>query len=175
MSPIKEVILVEGKNDTKKVKKIFPNVETFETNGYDITKPKINLIKKINETRGIICFLDPDRVGKRIRDILIKEIPDLKHAFITINDIDSKSLKKGIAEARDDPIRDALNNFFSPLEGRPKITWDEYLLLNLSTKDKRLKVCNKLNIPYYNHKQLFNILKIISISYKDLKNKECNE
>ena len=41
MSPIKEVILVEGKNDTKKVKKIFPNVETFETNGYDITKPKL--------------------------------------------------------------------------------------------------------------------------------------
>ena len=26
-----------------------------------------------------------------------EEIPDLKHAFITINDIDSKSLKKGIA------------------------------------------------------------------------------
>ena len=92
MSAIKEVILVEGKNDTKKVKKIFPNVETFETNGYDITKPKINLIKKINETRGIICFLDPDRVGKRIRDILIKEIPDLNPAFITINDIVSQSL-----------------------------------------------------------------------------------
>ena len=80
MSPIKEVILVEGKNDTKKVKKIFPNVETFVTNRYDITKPKINVIKKINETRGIICFLDPDRVGKRIRDILIKEIPDKSEA-----------------------------------------------------------------------------------------------
>ena len=94
MGPIKEEILVEGKNDTKEGKKIFPNVETVETNRNDITKPKINLIKKINATRGIKSFPDPDRVGKRIRDILIKEIPDLKHAFITINDIDSKSLKK---------------------------------------------------------------------------------
>ena len=85
---------MEGKDDTKKVKKIFPNVETFETNGYDITEPIINLIKKSNETRGIICFVDPDRVGKRIRDIVLTAITDLKHASITINDIDSKSLKK---------------------------------------------------------------------------------
>ena len=140
MSRFKEVILVEGKNDTNKVKKILPNVETYETNGYDNTKPKINLIKKINVTRAIICFLDPDGVGNRTTDIFIKEIPALKHALITINHIHSTSLKNGIAEARDDSTRDALNNFFCPLEEKPKITWDEYLLLNLCTKDKRLKV-----------------------------------
>ncbi|MGL5640159.1 MAG: ribonuclease M5 [Mycoplasmoidaceae bacterium] len=172
MELIKEVILVEGKNDSKKIKKIFPNIETFETNGYDITKSKINLIKKINEARGIVCFLDPDRVGKRIRDILIKEIPNLKHAFITIDDIDSNSKKKGIAEAREDSIKKALNNLFSPLEEKPKISWEEYLLLNLNTKKKRLEVCNKLNIPYYNHKQLFNILIILNISFNDLINKD---
>lgn len=172
---IKEVILVEGKNDSKKIKKIFPNIETFETNGYDITESKINLIKKINESRGVICFLDPDRMGKKIRDILIKEIPNLKHAFITLDDINSKSKKKGIAEAKDDSIKRALNNFFSPLENKSIINWDEYLLLNLNTKEKRLKICKKLNIPYYNHKQLFNILKIINISYEDLKNKVKDE
>ncbi|MGL5246017.1 MAG: ribonuclease M5 [Mycoplasmoidaceae bacterium] len=175
MKIIKEVILVEGKNDSKKIKKIFPNIETFETNGYDITKQKINLIKKINDTRGIICFLDPDRVGKKIRDILIKEIPNLKHAFITIDDIDSKSEKKGIAEAKDDSIKKALNNFFYPLEEKPKISWEEYLSLDLNTKEKRLELCNKLEIPYYNHKQLFNILNIINISYENLKNKDWNE
>ena len=47
MIPIKEVILGEGKNDTKKVNKIFPNVETIETNGYDITNPKIQLVHLI--------------------------------------------------------------------------------------------------------------------------------
>ncbi|MGL5591630.1 MAG: ribonuclease M5 [Mycoplasmoidaceae bacterium] len=172
MELIKEVILVEGKNDSKKIKKIFPNVETFETNGYDITKSKINLIKKINESRGIICFLDPDRVGKKIRDILIKEIPNLKHAFITIDDIDSKSRKKGIAEAKDDSIKKALNNFFSPMNEKPKISWNEYLSLNLNSKEKRLEICNKLNIPYYNHKQLFNILMMLNISCEDLKNKD---
>ncbi|MGL4617156.1 MAG: ribonuclease M5 [Mycoplasmoidaceae bacterium] len=171
MKNIKEVILVEGKNDSKKIKKIFPNIETFETNGYDITESKINLIKKINETRGIICFLDPDRVGKKIRDILIKEIPNLNHAFITIDDIDSKSKKKGIAEAKDDSINKALNNFFSPLEKLSKISWEEYLSLGLNSKEKRLDICNKLNIPYYNHKQLFNILNIININYEDLKSR----
>ena len=94
------------------------------------------------------------------RDFLIKDIPDVTLASIIIKDIDPKSLTIGIAEAGDESIRDALNIFFSPLEEKPKITWDEYLLLNLSTKDNRLKVCNKLNIHYYKHKQLFNIIKI---------------
>ena len=66
-------------------------------------------------------------------------MPAVEHSFISICDIDAKSVEKGIAEAGEGSIRDPLNNVFSTLEEKPKITWDEYLLLNLNTKDKRLK------------------------------------
>ncbi|MGL4647134.1 MAG: ribonuclease M5 [Mycoplasmoidaceae bacterium] len=165
----KEIILVEGKNDTQKIKRIFPNAETIETNGYDLTKDKIELIKKINSERGIICFLDPDRVGKKIRDVLIKEIPNLTHAFISLDDIKEKSKKMGVAEADDLAIKNALTNLFTDQSFVNDFSWDQYLSLNLNNKIKRIALCKKLKIPYYNHKQLFNILKIIGMNYNQLK------
>ena len=80
---IKEVIVVEGANDTKRLKSFF-DVETIETHGLGLKKETIELIKKINESRGVILFLDPDSPGEKIRNRLNSEIPNLKNAFINV-------------------------------------------------------------------------------------------
>ena len=63
---IKEIIVVEGKNDTNQLKKYF-NVETIETKGLGINKKTIDLIRNINDKRGVILLLDPDTPGEKIR------------------------------------------------------------------------------------------------------------
>ena len=64
---IKEVIVVEGVNDTKRLKSFF-GVDTIETHGLGLKKETIELIKKINDKRGVILFLDPDTPGEKIRN-----------------------------------------------------------------------------------------------------------
>ena len=106
---IKEIIVVEGKTDTNKLKSIF-NVDTIETNGSEISNSTLELIKRVNKIRGVILFLDPDGPGEKIRKKIIEYVKDdIKNCFISKNDI--KSTKKiGIAEADKNAIIKALDN-----------------------------------------------------------------
>ena len=63
---IKEVIVVEGKNDTNHLKEFF-DVDTIETSGLGLNKETIELINNINSKRGVILLLDPDTPGEKIR------------------------------------------------------------------------------------------------------------
>jgi ribonuclease M5 len=101
-----DVIIVEGKSDTKKLQKIF-NVDTIETNGSALSEHTINLIKNVSKIRPIILFLDPDGPGEKIRKKLEKVLTVYKQAFIKHNTITSK--KFGVAEATDKQIMDALS------------------------------------------------------------------
>ncbi|WP_027121811.1 ribonuclease M5 [[Mycoplasma] imitans] len=165
---INEIIIVEGKTDTVKLKSLF-DCETIETNGSEISDQTINLIKELSLSRGVILFLDPDYQGKKIRARLIKELKQYKEAFIDLDQLkDSK--KKGIAEANDQVILSAFNNLISFDECIKKsITWEEYLSLDLNTKNKRLQLCNKLNIPYGNNKSLFRYLNLLKKNFSELK------
>ena len=78
---IKEVIVVEGKNDTNHLKEYF-EVDTIETNGLGLSKNTIELIKNINSKRGVILLLDPDTPGEKIRKRINDSLPNLKNAFL---------------------------------------------------------------------------------------------
>ncbi|MGL4768921.1 MAG: ribonuclease M5 [Mycoplasmoidaceae bacterium] len=172
---IKEIIVVEGKTDTAKLKKIYPDIETFETNGTNFSINEINTLKKINETRGIICFLDPDKNGKLIRNKIINFIPNAKHAFISKTNFKYKTKKIGVAESYDNKIKESLKNLVTFSKNADEsITWNEYLTLSLNTNEKRLLLCNNLNICYLNHKQLFKILNYLKLTYNDI-NKIIND
>lgn len=160
------VIIVEGKTDTIKLKSIFPNIETIETNGFDLTNEIINMIKIVKKDKEVICFLDPDGPGNRIRSRIIKEIPDIKHAFIDIKLIKSKKI--GVAEANAADIKKSLENLITFTEHKSTISWKDYLDLELNTKVRRKKICNFLKIPLFNHKQLFNILNMLSQTKEDI-------
>lgn len=78
---IKEVIVVEGRNDERAVKAAC-NADTIATHGFGINKEILSRIKLANETRGIIILTDPDHAGEKIRERLTKLFPDAKHAWV---------------------------------------------------------------------------------------------
>jgi ribonuclease M5 len=78
---IKELIVVEGKDDTTAVRRAV-NADTIETNGSAISMDTIAMIQKAQQTRGVIVFTDPDFPGEKIRKTIADHIPGCRHAFI---------------------------------------------------------------------------------------------
>lgn len=82
---IKQAIIVEGKYDKIKVLSIIDAI-VIETNGFRIFKEskKVDLIRRIAKTKGVIIFTDSDSGGFMIRNYLkgcIKE-GEVLHAYI---------------------------------------------------------------------------------------------
>lgn len=103
---IKEVIVVEGRDDTTAVTRAV-DCDTIETHGFGIKKETWELIQKAYTDRGIIIFTDPDHSGEEIRKKLSEKFPEAKHAYLTKkealggNDV-------GIENASDEAIIEAL-------------------------------------------------------------------
>ena len=77
------VVVVEGKDDTIRLKQFFPGIETVETNGSAVSDSVLTQLKQLSKTRQIIVFTDPDFNGERIRRIVTNAVPNAKQAFIT--------------------------------------------------------------------------------------------
>ena len=157
--------VVEGKKDSAKLKSIFPKCTTIETNGSAISKQTINLIKKVSINNNVIVFTDPDLPGKKIRQIILKEVPSLKHAFINRKDA-IKNNKLGVAETSRENIVKAIDSLveFKNINNF-STSWKKYFSLGYVGKTdsslKRKRLCKKLNIPYANSKTLFKWINMI--------------
>ena len=72
-------------------------------------------IKHAQEKRGVIVFTDPDYPGRRIRAIIEEHVPGVKHAFLSKEKTIAKNGKGlGIEHAKDEDIRSALENVYTP-------------------------------------------------------------
>ena len=80
---IKELIVVEGKNDAHAVRNAMGNVEIIWTEGYGITKETLDYIKKAVQNQGVIIFTDPDSVGEQIRERITRIVPGVKHVYLS--------------------------------------------------------------------------------------------
>ncbi|MDP4108758.1 MAG: DUF4093 domain-containing protein [Bacillota bacterium] len=100
MIAIKEVIIVEGRYDKNKLKQIFSS-PVIETGGFAIFKDreKLNLIRRMADTRGILILTDSDGSGFVIRNFLKGAVSGggIKHAYIP--DIFGKEKRKIKASA----------------------------------------------------------------------------
>lgn len=167
---IKEVIVVEGKNDTKRLKSFF-DCETIETNGLGLNKETIDYIKKINDTRGIILLLDPDTPGEKIRKRLNEEIPNLKNAFVLKEDART-SKKVGVEHACKEVLEEALNNLITYKDIEYKLTMNDLYDLGLMGKDnsseKRLELSKKYHLGKCNGKTILKRLNLLGIKKEDL-------
>ncbi len=86
MLHIKETIVVEGKFDKEKLKKI-TDAPIICTGGFALYSNKniINSIRKMAEKTGIIVLTDPDGAGFRIRNYIkqcVGEKGVVKHAYV---------------------------------------------------------------------------------------------
>ena len=80
---IKELIVVEGKNDAHAIREAFGQVDVIWTEGFGLTKEKIKYIASMAEKQGVIVCTDPDYAGKLIREKIKRYVPEAKHVYLT--------------------------------------------------------------------------------------------
>ncbi|WMM24384.1 ribonuclease M5 [Tissierella sp. MB52-C2] len=167
---IKEVIVVEGRDDITAVKSAV-DAEVIATGGFGYKKEFINNLKNIAEKTGIIILTDPDYAGEQIRKDLSKHIKNCKHAFLP----QGKALKKGdigVENATKEDILEAiLKARPSNVERKEEYTKEEIIALGLAggegSREKRERLGNILGIGYSNSKQLLNRLNNFGITREE--------
>jgi len=86
MKPIiKEIIVVEGRDDETAVKRAV-EAEIIITHGFGIKSKTFEQIKKAQKTCGVIILTDPDHAGEQIRKRIDEKIKGCKHAFVSRED-----------------------------------------------------------------------------------------
>lgn len=105
---IREVIVVEGKHDTEKLKKYF-DCDTIETNGTHLGESVIEQIAAAQKSRGVIILTDPDSPGNRIRCAVNQAVPGCKNAFVQKKDAHTTK-KVGVEHAARNILVEAMEN-----------------------------------------------------------------
>lgn len=166
---IKEIIIVEGKNDTLAVKRAV-DADTLETNGSEISEETLQRIELAWKRRGVIVFTDPDYPGTRIRQIISERLPSCKHAFLNKKHaISSNGKKVGIEHASITDIQEAILSVREEIE-EPKILieWQDLITAGLvvgeRAKARRKALGDRLQMGYMNGKQLYKRLQMFQIS-----------
>ncbi len=171
---IKEIIVVEGKDDTTAIKRAV-DADTIETNGSSIGESVIEQIKLAQQTRGVILFTDPDFPGEKIRKTIAELVPGCKHAFLPKAEARPKRGRGiGVEHASIEAIRQALDAVKEEMpEFISEITFDDLLDAGLiggnKAKDRRERLGLLLKIGYTNGKQLHKRLQMFQITREDYK------
>ncbi len=166
---IKEIIIVEGKNDTLAVKRAL-DADTLETNGSEISEETLKRIELAWKRRGVIVFTDPDYPGTRIRQIISNRLPSCKHAFLNKKHAISANGKKvGIEHASIQDIREAILTVREEIEAPDVlIEWEDLIAAGLvvgdRSKARRKALGERLQMGYMNGKQLYKRLQMFQIS-----------
>ena len=159
---IREIIIVEGRDDTTAVKRSVDAV-TIETHGYGISAATWKLIDKAYREKGIIVFTDPDHAGEQIRRRIMARYPDAGQAFLD-RDLAEKAGDIGIENASPQAIRDALS--------KARYTMDDMVAAGLTGQDdaaQRRKTVGKiLGIGYGNTGTFLKRLNKFNITEEEL-------
>jgi len=168
---INEIIVVEGRDDVTAVKRV-ADAQIIQLNGFSgLTVKSINKLKALSERNDLILLTDPDYAGKKIRAVIEKNIPNIKHAFVSRKNATKKN-NIGIENASDDAIREALSHILVSENSKEvkntTFTMEDLIENGLcsgkDSKEKRVMLGDILNIGYYNSKQLLNALNSFNIT-----------
>ncbi|MBS4175782.1 ribonuclease M5 [Bacillus sp. FJAT-49736] len=169
---IKEIIVVEGRDDTTAIKRAI-DADTIETNGSAISQEVIEKIRLAQEKRGVIIFTDPDFPGEKIRKTIENKVPGCKHAFLKKQDAKPSSGKGiGVEYASPEAIRQALRDAHTmETEIVELITQEDLLTAGLiggiRAKGRRERLGELLKIGYTNGKQLHKRLMMFQIKKEE--------
>lgn len=167
---IKEVIVVEGRDDTAAIKRAV-DAATIETHGFGIRKETWQLIEKAYREKGIIIFTDPDFAGNEIRRRLTEKFPEAGHAYLSRKDA-TKADDIGIENADPDSIREALSKAHYTMEDkRDEFTPADLVKYGLAggagAAERRDRLGKALGIGYGNNKQFISKLNKYGITREE--------
>lgn len=166
---IKEVIVVEGKKDTKKIQ-LAVEASTIETHGLALEEETLKLIEHAQDKQGVIVFTDPDYPGETIRKKISARVPGVKHAFIRTDEGTPKNKGTlGIEHASIAAIRQALAGLYQISDSTELTVSKQFLRIHglmggKNSKQLRIKLGEELRIGYTNSKQLQKRLSLFNLS-----------
>jgi ribonuclease M5 len=159
---IQELIVVEGKNDTHRLK-LFFDCDTIETGGDNLNAVTLERIKEAAKKRGIIVFTDPDSPGEHIRRQIKEAVPEAKHCFIEKKKARTDK-KVGIEHASKEDLWQSLSHCVTFMEDTESLSWPAYIDLGLvGDKELRFFVCKAFHIGPCNAKTCFKRLNQMGI------------
>ncbi|MDP4120769.1 MAG: DUF4093 domain-containing protein [Bacillota bacterium] len=169
MITLKEAVIVEGRYDKIKLSELIDS-PIIETNGFRIfnDREKINLIRNIAKTRGILILTDSDSAGLVIRNFLKGAVnsTQIKHGYIPEilgkekrKDVPSKEGLLGVEGVSREILLKAIQNSGATIFGESsekhinEISKADLFSLGLTGCDGSLKrretLLKKLNFPTY--------------------------
>lgn len=167
---IKELIVVEGKDDISAVK-MAVSADLICTHGYGITEEVITIIEKAAKSRGVIIFTDPDFAGDRIRRYIDSRVDSCKHAYLPRH-LGNKKGNIGIENAKPEAIVEALSKVKTVVTAKKLFDVNDLYLLGLisgiKSRERRRYVGEKIGIGYCNSKQFIDRLNHYGISPQEL-------
>ena len=170
---IKEIIVVEGRDDTAAIRRAFP-AETIETHGYGISRKTWLMLEKAETKNGLIIFTDPDHAGEQIRKRLADRFPNAKHAYLDrFQAMDGFDV--GIENAEPEDIIVALKKAKGTVENKDGKNvfkmddlWERGLAGQTSSAQLRRKIGKNLGIGYGNATAFLRKLNNYKINKEDL-------
>lgn len=144
---IQEVIVVEGRHDTEKLRKYF-DCDTIETGGTSLGEDVLERIKHAQKLRGVIVFTDPDSPGNRIRNAVNQYVLGCKNAFVMKKDARTDK-KVGVEHAEFDVLNEALENLVTYQDVTASLTMNDMIELGLSGNTNSSALRDKVGEHYH--------------------------
>ena len=168
---IKEVIVVEGRDDVTAVKRAV-EAEIISVSGFGINAKTIERIKEAQKRKGVIVFTDPDTAGEKIRKIISKRVSGVKHAYIDKQE-GLKDGDIGVENASPESIRNALLNAKACIsEKRNEFQFADLMYYKLTgekdSAERRKFVAKELRIGFSNGKIMLSRLNNYGITREEL-------
>lgn len=169
---LKEVIVVEGKDDEAAIKKAV-DAEIIITHGYGISQKTYKRIEEAYNRCGIIIFTDPDYAGEIIRKKLSQRFPQAKHAFIS-REAGTKADDIGVENASPENILKALNHARADVRQKSELfTMEDMVAAGLcggeASSERREHLGEILGIGYGNTKTFLRRLNNYGITAEEFK------
>lgn len=175
---IREIIVVEGRDDTEAVKRAV-ECETIETHGFGIKASTWDALARAYEAKGLIILTDPDHAGDTIRRKIKERFPDSREAFLPRAKADKEG-DIGIENARPEDILKALQKVkrtddagaahkaAEEPEEAEAITWEMMVSSGLSgaqdSRARREMLAEELGISYGNAKSMLSHMNAFGIT-----------
>ena len=168
MNKIQEIIVVEGRHDSARLKQFF-DCDTIETGGDQMSEQTLARIAQAAKSRGVIIFTDPDYPGEHIRRQINERIDGCKNAFIDKKKARTDK-KVGVEHAAREDLEAALASCVTFTKNRESISWDEFLDLGLmGNKERRIALMERLGTGPCNAKTCFHRLNQMGIDAAKVK------
>ncbi len=169
--PYPSILVVEGASDEALLRS-FLDADIVTTNGSEVSRETIDFLKQASKTRSIVVLTDPDSPGKRIRDLIAQEVPNVQHAFVR-KEKSIKHHKVGVAESSKDEVLLALSHLVpaaSPMRGN--LTNLDLIELGLSgcpgAEEKRKRAEEELHLGHGNAKTFLKRANALNLSKEDI-------